>query len=225
MKKVLIVLTNIATYGNYPDATGLWLGEATDFIDELEAARIEFDFVSPNGGYIPIDPRSFKYSNENVFKHYMSEDFIYNALTNSLNPNDINSDNYYAIYYTGGHGVMWDFPHNTNLKRISEKIYNNGGYITSVCHGIAGLFSLEDKNNNPLIFGKKITGFTKTEEYLSGKVRKVPFINEKIAKDKGAIFQKVRAYKSFAIQDGQFITGQNPFSPRDVAKLLIKNLK
>ncbi|MBM7617427.1 putative intracellular protease/amidase [Weissella uvarum] len=225
MKKVLVVLTNVSTYGDHADATGLWLGEATEFVDELNKVGIDVDYVSPEGGYVPIDPRSLKYADENIFEYYKSSDFIDRALTHSMAAKDIKPDEYDAIYYTGGHGVMWDFPNNPYLQRTSERIYQNGGYVTSVCHGIAGLFYLQDENQQPLIAGKQITGFTTTEEYLSGKVREVPFMNEKIAQEKGADFKKARAYKPYAVQDGQLITGQNPFSPRQVARLLINNLK
>lgn len=224
-KKVLIVLTNVATYGQTNDATGLWLGETTEFIDELFKVGIEVDYTSPNGGYVPIDPRSLNYLDENMTSYYKDSDFQKRALMHSIPAKEINPDDYSAIYYTGGHGVMWDFPNNPYLQRISEAIYKNGGYITSVCHGIAGLFFLQNENRKALIAGKKITGFTTAEEYLSGKFKKVPFMNETLAQQRGANFLKKRAYKPFAIQDGQFITGQNPFSPREVAHLLIQNIK
>ncbi|MGY3189808.1 type 1 glutamine amidotransferase domain-containing protein [Lysinibacillus sp. TE18511] len=131
---------------------------------------------------------------------------------------------YIAIYYTGGHGVMWDFPNNPELQQISLTIYNNGGYIVSVCHGIAGLLNIKDKNGDYLIRNKKITGFTTTEEILSTKKSIVPFLNKDIAIEHGAIFQKARAFRSFVVQDGNLITGQNPFSTREVAKKLLTNL-
>ena len=34
MKKVLIVETNITRYQNTKEPTGLWLGEAAEFVDE-----------------------------------------------------------------------------------------------------------------------------------------------------------------------------------------------
>ncbi|MCB6839496.1 type 1 glutamine amidotransferase domain-containing protein [Weissella viridescens] len=225
MKKVLIVMTNVPSYGDSNAATGLWLGEVTEFVEELEKVGIEVDYTSPKGGYIPIDPRSLKYVDNTIMNYYRSSDFIERALTNSLPANAVDADAYDAIYYSGGHGVMWDFPNNPYLQRISERIYQNGGYITSVCHGIAGLFYLQDEQKQPLIAGRNITGFTNGEELLSGKVNQVPFSNERLAKEKGANFEKKRPYKPFAIQDGQFITGQNPFSPRQVAELLIKNLR
>ncbi|OFI48479.1 peptidase C56 [Floricoccus tropicus] len=225
MKKALIVLTNETRYGETAEATGLWLGEATEFIEELENEGIEVDYVSPKGGFVPLDPRSMKYVDDSILSYYERPDFQKRALTNSLKPSDINPSDYFVIYYTGGHGVMWDFPNNHELQEIALSIYNDGGYITSVCHGIAGLLNIKDENDEYLIKGKKITGFTTSEEVLAGKKSIVPFLNEEVATKHGANFQKKRAYKEFAVYDQRLITGQNPFSPRAVAKLLIEEIK
>ncbi|WP_334332724.1 type 1 glutamine amidotransferase domain-containing protein [Companilactobacillus sp. HBUAS59544] len=224
MKKILVVLTNTIRYHGTQQATGLWLGEATEFVDEVTNANFAVDYVSPKGGFVPLDPRSFKYTDKSTMDIYASSDFQQRALTNSLKPEQINPQDYSAIYYTGGHGVMWDFPTDPKLQEITRKIYQQGGLITSVCHGIAGLLNVTDANGKYLIAGKNITGFTTAEEILAGKRKVVPFLNENVAKSHGANFQKKRAYKEFAIQDDQLITGQNPFSARAVAKLVIKNL-
>ncbi len=223
-QKVLVVLTNTTQYGQTTDPTGLWLGEATEFVAPLQAAGIHVDYVSPKGGFVPLDPRSMKYTNPEIMKVYNDPDFQQRALTHSLAAKDVNPADYAAIYFTGGHGVMWDFPDNPDLQRLSLAIYHQGGYLTSVCHGIVGLVNLKDDDGQYLIANKKITGFTNMEERLSGKRKVVPFLSEQAAKQHGANFQKVRAYGSFAVQDGQLITGQNPFSPAAVAKLLLQNL-
>jgi len=223
--KVLVVLTNIETYGNTDDTTGLWLSEATEFVTVMEQAGISVDYVSPKGGYVPLDPRSLKYVNEEIRQVYQADDFRNRALSNSMKPEDVIPEDYDAVYYTGGHGVMWDFPGNAELNEISNLIFQQGGFVTSVCHGIAGLFELQTPSGERLITGKAITGFTTTEEYLSGKALKVPFMNEKIAQKYDANFQKRRAYKPFVVQDGRLITGQNPFSATLVAKKLLVALK
>lgn len=157
-------------------------------------------------------------------KEYKNADFVNRALCNSLSPDQVDPENYQAIYYAGGHGVMWDFPNDANLQHIAYSIYQDGGYITSVCHGIAGLLNIREANGNYLIRDRTVTGFTKAEEILAGKKSVVPFLNQKEVEKRGGTFKKKRAYKEFAIQDGHIITGQNPFSATAVAKLLIKNL-
>lgn len=224
MKKVLIIETNVTRYQGTTEPTGLWLGEAAEFVDEMQKVGIEFDFVSPNGGFVPLDPRSMKYTDESILEIYEDPDFIHRGLTNTLRPDQVNSTDYSAIYYTGGHGVMWDFPEDLTIQNLATAIYDNGGYLVSVCHGVAGLLNIKDKSGNYLIEGKNITGFTTAEEILAGKKSVVPFLNQVAVEKRGGHFKKKRFYREYAIQDGRILTGQNPFSVRAVAKLLINEL-
>lgn len=224
MRKVLIVETNVQNYQGTDEATGLWLGETIEFVNEIQKYGIDVDYVSPKGGYVPIDPRSMKYVDKEIMDTYRHQQFIINGLSNTKKPIDINPKDYVAIYYTGGHGVMWDFPDNQELQKIASEIYANNGYILSVCHGIAGLFNILDEDGNYVISGKKITGFTTSEEILSGMKRKVPFLNQKVAEQRKATFVKKRFYKEFALKDGHIITGQNPFSVKAVAELFLKEV-
>ncbi|WP_283679860.1 type 1 glutamine amidotransferase domain-containing protein [Lentilactobacillus sp. Marseille-Q4993] len=225
MKKVLIVETNVTRYAGTYDATGLWLGESTEFAEELQKVGIAVDYVSPKGGFVPLDPRSMKYVDESIMEFYETNDFKTRGLTETLSPSEVDPDNYFAIYYAGGHGTMWDFPDDKQLQSIALAIYQQNGYVTSVCHGIAGLLNIKDESDNYLIDGRTITGFTKAEEILAGKKSVVPFFNKAEAEKRGANFKQKRAYKDYAVQDGHFITGQNPFSARSVAKLLIKEVR
>lgn len=222
MKKVLIVETNVQKYGDTNDATGLWLGESAEFVDELQKVGWQFDFVSPKGGFVPLDPRSMKYVDAAIMKVYEDPTFIDKALRNTLKPEDVDPSAYDAIYYTGGHGVMWDFPDDPALSQIATEIYTAGGYLTSVCHGIAGLFNVKDGAGQYVIANKKITGFTTSEEVLAGKKKVVPFLNQEMAEQRGAQFVKKHSYQDNVVTDGQLITGQNPFSVRSVAKALIQ---
>ena len=225
-KKILIALTNTPTYGEKHAATGLWLGEAAEFVDEVGKRGFEVDYVSQNGGFVPLDPRSMKpaYLDQATFALYHTPDFQERALARSMSPDDVDAGEYAALYYTGGHGVMWDFPSSEGLARLCLEVYGNGGYLASVCHGIAGLLFVQDRGTY-LVEGKSITGFTKAEEYLSGKSAAIPFWNEQVAKAHGAVFCKKRPFASFAMQDGRIITGQNPESPRAVARLLLENIE
>ncbi len=213
MKKILIVLTNTAAYGERNVATGLWLGEAAEFMDEAIQRGYAVDFVSPKGGYVPLDPRSMKpaYVDRAAFALYRTRDFQERALAHSMRPDDVDPGEYAALYYTGGHGVMWDFPSSEGLERLCLEVYGNGGYLATVCHGIAGLlregrFQIPDR-------GKEHTGFTAMEERLSGKSAVIPFWNEQVAKAHGAVFRKKRPFAEHAIQDGRIITARIPNRP------------
>ena len=225
MKSILVALTNIPTYGEKNAATGLWLGEAAEFVDEVGKRGYAVDYVSPQGGYVPLDPRSMKraYADAATFALYRSQDFKERALARSMRPDDVEAEKYAALYYTGGHGVMWDFPGSEGLARLCLQIYHGGGYLASVCHGIAGLLFVQD-GGRYLVEGKNITGFTTSEEYLSGHGADIPFWNEDVAKEHGGVFHKKRPFAPYAIQDGRIVTGQNPESPRAVARLLLQSL-
>lgn len=225
MKKVLIVLTNTAKYENYDIPTGLWLGELVHFYDEIKKHKLEADFVSPKGGYVPIDPYSMKFADEVDYHWYQNDNFVKAALAQTKSPEEIHSNDYFVIYYTGGHGVVWDFPNNKSIQKITMDIYCSGGFISAVCHGVVGLLDLKTDDGEYLIKNKNITGFTNTEEWLSGKQNKVPFSTENELKKRGANYMKKRFFKAFAVSDNRVITGQNPWSPREVAKLLIQEIK
>ncbi|MCI1554354.1 MAG: type 1 glutamine amidotransferase domain-containing protein [Levilactobacillus sp.] len=224
LKKMLIVLTNTTRYGQTTDPTGLWLSEATEFALLVQQAGYQVDYVSPQGGFVPLDPRSMKYTDEEIMTVYETADFQQRALMNSLRPAQVVPADYVAIYYAGGHGVMWDFPDDEALQTIAAAIYGHGGYVTSVCHGIAGLLNIRTASGAYLIANHRVTGFTKAEEVLAGKRSVVPFFNQAEVQKRGAIFTKKRAYKTYAVQDERLITGQNPFSAKAVAQLLLQAL-
>jgi len=227
MKKILVVLTNTPNFPGKLEATGLWLAEATEFVNVVTKAGFQVDYISPEGGYVPIDPRSLKgtYIKPSDLTLYQSKDFQDRALSNTMTAKDVNPDDYLGIYYTGGHGVLWDFPNNYALQKLTSHIFTYGGYVMSVCHGLAGLLNVKDAADDYLLDGKKVTGFTDQEELLSGKQSYINYSVEKMAKERGAEFQKTIPYTSFAIQDKHLITGQNPMSGGAVADLLIQALE
>ena len=224
MKKILIVETNVNQYKGTNKATGLWLGETVEFLAEIYKYQFEADFVSPLGGYVPIDPRSMKNLDSDVMDIYSNATFIEKGLRNTLSPANVKCEDYIAIYFTGGHGVMWDFPENNALQKIASDIYESNGYVLSVCHGIAGLLNIRLANNDYLIANKKLTGFTKTEERLAMKSKVVPFDNEEMTVKRKGHFSKKRFFKRHVVKDVHLITGQNPYSTRELARTFIKEV-
>ncbi len=224
-KKILVVLTSVEKYPNLNRATGLWLGEAVHFVKKVEAAGYQVDYVSPRGGYTPIDPHSLAMAEPVDWEWYQKKEFM-NRLGKTLKPSEVNPSEYVAVYYTGGHGVIWDFPENKPLQTISRKIYEDGGYVSSVCHGAAGLLNIKLSNGSPLINGKQVTGFSNDEEKLAELDKFVPFLTETELVARGAIYKKAdKAWAPFAVVDGRVVTGQNPASGGAVADLLIAELK
>ncbi|WP_416236206.1 type 1 glutamine amidotransferase domain-containing protein [Spirulina sp. CCNP1310] len=224
MKKILVVVTSVPKYPNLERATGLWLGEAVHFVKKVEAAGYGVDYVSPEGGYTPIDPHSLAMAEAVDWQWYQDKEFM-RKLGATLKPSEVNPDDYIAIYFAGGHGVIWDFPDNEELQAISRKIYEQGGYVSSVCHGAVGLLNIKLSDGTLLIQDKQVTGFSDEEEKLAELDQYVPFLTETELKARGAIYKKAdQPWASFAIADQRLVTGQNPASGSAVADLLLQAL-
>lgn len=224
-KRMLVVLTSCSKYPNLDRATGLWLGEAVHFVKKVEAAGYAVDYVSPKGGYTPIDPHSLAMADAVDWEWYQNKAFM-NKLGATMAPNQVKASDYCCIYYTGGHGVIWDFPDNVDLQRFAREIYEAGGIVSSVCHGAVGLLNIKLSDGKLLIQGKKVTGFSNVEEKLVELDKYVPFLTETELSARGAVYQKAdQPLAAFAVEDNSVITGQNPASGGAVAELVIAALK
>lgn len=225
--KILVVMTNHFAYPNRKDTTGLWLTELTHFYDVARAAGYEMDFVSPRGGSVPLDERSLKVIYlDNAAKIHLANPEFMQHLKTTLEPKAIVPSNYKAVYYTGGHGTMWDFPNNQELKKISETIYQQGGVVSAVCHGVGGLLPLQDHKGQSLIAGRTVTGFANIEETLSGMKSQVPFLLQNQLIEHGAKYKRsLVPFTSYVIADDRIITGQNPQSSKEIAEAVIQRLK
>ncbi len=223
-RKILVALTSVEKYPNLDRATGIWLGEAVHFVDRLEAAGYSVDYVSPKGGYVPIDPHSLAMAEPGDWAAYARPEFR-NALGASLRQDQVKAEDYAAIYYVGGHGVMWDFPEDPGLQSLARDIYENGGYVTGVCHGVVGLLNVSLSDGQGLIAGRKVTGFSNVEEDLAQLTAHVPFLTEDQLVQRGANYVKADApWAPFAVSDARIITGQNPASGGLVAEKLLAEL-
>lgn len=225
--KMLVVMTNHSEYPSRDDSTGLWLTELTHFYEVVHAAGIEMDFVSPKGGKVPLDERSlgWLYSDDNAKALLETSEFAF-KLDNTLAAADVKADGYDVIFYTGGHGTMWDFRGNADLKRLAEGIYQNGGIISSVCHGAAGLLDLQNTDGTALIANKRVTGFSNIEELLSGVNSQVPFHLQSEMEADGANYTKaLLPFTSYVVTDGRLVTGQNPNSSKEVALAVMDSLR
>lgn len=226
-RRVLVVMTNHSKYPSRSDTTGLWLTELTHFYDVFNQAGVAMDFVSPQGGNVPLDERSlgWLYSDKQA-KALLNQPEFVKKLQQTKSPAEVNAADYDVIFFTGGHGTMWDFRNNLELKRVAEGIYQNGGIVSSMCHGAAGLLNLENTDGKPLIAGRKVTGFSNLEETLSGVESQVPFALQTEMQKKGAQYEKgFLPFGSHVVVDGRLVTGQNPGSSKEVAQAVLKAMK
>ncbi|MGE7717695.1 type 1 glutamine amidotransferase domain-containing protein [Priestia megaterium] len=222
-KKTLIVVTNQDQYEATKEPTGLWLGELVHFYDKFKNAGINMDIASIKGGNIPLDPSSISgMLFDKISKQYHSDAAFMKELNNSKKLSDVNSDDYNVIYFTGGHGTMWDFPNSPEIQDISQRIYENGGIVSAVCHGVGALLNIKDSTGQRLIQGKKVTGYSNTEEKLVKAMGKIPFRLEEALKEAGGLYKKsLLPFTSYTRVDGRIISGQNPQSTKEVAEKVL----
>ncbi|AOR30547.1 hypothetical protein BFF78_05300 [Streptomyces fodineus] len=224
MNRILAVVTNQATYGTDPHQTGLWLAELVHFYAGALQAGFEVDIVSPAGGRVPLDPRSTRWADKQT-RDYMNDHAFMSGLNDTSSATDVDPDRYAAIFYTGGHGVMWDFPSNAALQQAARQIYENGGVVSSVCHGACGLLNIRLSDGSLLVEGRTVTGFSTAEERVAMVKKRVPFLLEDELRNRGARYiRNTIPMTPFATADGRLVTGQNPYSTKVVTAKIIETL-
>lgn len=226
MMKILIVVTNVNAYTSGKE-TGLWLSELTHIYHAAQEKGYETTIASPNGGNVPIDPESLKpLTLDKVSKAYWNEPGFRELLKSSKRLADVADQEFGMVYLAGGHGTMYDFPNDTIMQIIIRKQYEGGKMVVAICHGVGGLLNVKLSNGEYLIKGKTITGFNWFEESLARRKKEVPFNLEAGLKERGADYKKAFVpMTSKVVVDGNLITGQNPFSSKETAKVVMKELE
>lgn len=226
MMKILIIVTSIATYKSGLE-TGLWLSELTHIYDKAKEQGYGITIASPKGGNVPIDPESLKpLVLDKMSKNYWEDAAFRKELENSKTLEEVAHETFDLVYLAGGHGTMYDFPNDTAMQAIIRKQYESGRKVAAICHGVGGLLNVKLSNGEYLIKGKKITGFNWFEESLAGRKKEVPFNLEAGLKERESDYTKAFIpMTSKVIVDGNLITGQNPFSSKKMAKVVMEELK
>ncbi len=219
-KRILNVVTNVGHYDDPSHETGLWLSELTHAWHVFDEAGFEQVLVSPQGGAVPLEPRSLKFPNyDKTAKAWRADPAKMALLESTRSPEEIDSSEFDAIYFTGGHAVMYDFPGSEGLQRITREIFERGDIVSSVCHGYCGLLDTKLSNGEYLIAGRKMTGFAWQEEVLARVDKLVPYNAEERAKERGALYEKGKLpFVSYTVVDGNLVTGQNPGSAKATAQ-------
>ena len=225
MKKVLFVLTSHDQLGNTGEKTGFWIEEFAAPFYVLKDNGISITLASPKGGQPPIDPKSempdFQTS---ATARFNDDKETQTALANTEQLASIRQEDYDAIFYPGGHGPLWDLAEDKQSIALIEDFIKNNKPVSAVCHA-PGIFKhTKSTNGESLVKGKKITGFSNTEEDAVQLTNVVPFLVEDMLKQNGAIYSKGSDWTPYALEDDLLITGQNPASSELVAELLLKKI-
>lgn len=224
---VLIVVTNQRIFPGGKASSGVWLSTVARFANVLASNGYNYTFVSPKGGEVQIDKHSLTWMfTKKIDWQYYNDATFREKLQTTLSPHQVNPNDYDAIYFSGGYATLEDFPNNPFLQYITKSIYENGGVVAGIAHGVCGLLNVRLSNDKLLLDNKQVTGFSDVEEILAGNRSYMPFSLEKEIEKRGAIFRKaILPYALFWVSDQQIITGQSPCAAGAIAKEIIHKLR
>lgn len=220
--KILFVLTSHSELGNTGKKTGFWVEEFAAPYYIMADKGVEITIASPKGGQPPIDPASeAPDAQTEATKRYYADAALKEKVAQTQKLAEVNATDFDAVFYPGGHGPMWDLYDDKNSIALIESFWAKGKPVAAVCHAPSALLNVKDKNGEPLVKGKKVTGFTNTEEEGVQLTDVVPYLLEDELKAKGGKYSKGNDWSSYVVDDGMLITGQNPSSSEEAAKKLL----
>ncbi|KTC96701.1 type 1 glutamine amidotransferase domain-containing protein [Legionella feeleii] len=219
---ILMVLTSHNQLGNTGRKTGFWLEEFAAPYFVFRDAGAKLTLASPKGGQPPIDPKSDLPENQtSAMTRFKQDELAKKALSQTIRLADIKAENFDTVFYPGGHGPLWDLAESADSIHLLESFYNSEKPIALVCHA-PGVLRHVTYKGAPLVKGKRVTGFTNSEEEVVHLTKVVPFLVEEELKRLGGHFEKAPDWQSFVVVDGRLITGQNPASSTAGAQELLK---
>ena len=221
-KKVLFVLTSHDELGNTGKKTGFWSEELAAPYYALADKDVEIVLASTKGGQPPIDPKSEEpsFQTDNT-KRMDNDSVLLDKLKNTIPLDAVKMEDYDGVFYPGGHGPLWDLAENATSQKLIVDFYTANKPIAFVCHA-PGVLKDVKVNGEYLVKGKKVTGFTNTEEEGVQLTNVVPFLVEDMLVQNGGVYSKIEDWNPYAVVDGLLITGQNPASSEKVAEELLK---
>ncbi|MDW3191371.1 MAG: type 1 glutamine amidotransferase domain-containing protein [Cytophagales bacterium] len=225
MSKILLVLTSHSELGDTGDKTGYWLEEFAAPYYFFKDRGVDVTLASPKGGLPPVDPKSeLPDFQTDATRRLASDPATMDILSKTVTLSSVNSSYFDAVFYSGGYGPMWDLANNQVSIDLIESFYNSDKPVASVCHAPAIFKNTKDSTGIPLVKGKKVTAYSNSEEEAVQFTEIVPFSVEDMLIANGGIYSKGEDWSSYAQEDGNLITGQNPASAELVANLLLKQL-
>ncbi|QDG54860.1 type 1 glutamine amidotransferase domain-containing protein [Persicimonas caeni] len=217
-------MTNHAELGDTGKKTGYYLSEVSHPYYVFTEAGFTVDFVSPTGGAAPMDPKSEDRSDP-INAQFLDDAELMGRLEDTLAPNEVDAEDYVAVYYPGGHGTMWDLAETPELAKTAAAVYESGGVVGAVCHGPVGLVNIELSDGSYLVAGKKVAAFTNEEERAVELEEVVPFLLQDKLEERGAEFVEGEKFKENVVVDERLVTGQNPASAKAAAEAMVEEIQ
>ncbi|MBU0811235.1 MAG: type 1 glutamine amidotransferase domain-containing protein [Gammaproteobacteria bacterium] len=224
--KILIVLTSHDKLGDTGKPTGFWLEEFAAPYYVFKDAGAEIVLASPKGGQPPLDPKSdAPDAQTEMTKRFKNDAESQALLANTRKLDEVSAADFDTVFYPGGHGPLWDLTGNATSIALIESFIQARKPVAAVCHAPAALVQVRGVDGEYLVKGKRVTGFTNTEEEGVQLTDVVPFLLEDKLKEIGGDYSKGPDWSSYVLVDGLLVTGQNPASSEEAARELLKLLK
>ncbi|TDU25598.1 putative intracellular protease/amidase [Panacagrimonas perspica] len=224
MKKVLMVVTSHDRLGDTGRPTGFWLEEFASPYYVFRDARFEVVVASPKGGRPPLDPKSAEAGFQtDATRRFEADTEAGQVLASSQLLSAQDPAGFDAVFYPGGHGPLWDLVSNPDSLRLIRTMHAAGKIVAAVCHGPAALLNVSI-DGIPIVRGRKVTGFTNTEEEAVGLTQVVPLLVEDEMRRLGGLYAKGDDWAPFVVVDGNLVTGQNPASSGPAARAVVEKL-
>lgn len=223
--KVLMVLTSHDELGNTGKKTGFWLEEFAAPYYVFKDAGADIVLASPAGGPPPLDPKSDLPDSQTEATHRFAADpAAQQALATTVKLSEVKAEDFDTVFYPGGHGPLWDLAESDTSIALIESFVRAGKPIGFVCHAPGVLRHVKAADGQPLVKGRRVTGFTNGEETAVELTDVVPFLLEDELQALGARYEKAGDWQPFTVVDGRLVTGQNPASSESAANALLKLL-
>jgi putative intracellular protease/amidase len=197
--------------------TGLWFEEFAVPFALFREAGYEVVVASPKGGDTPIDPGSLS-------KDEVPDAKALAALKGTQVLADVDLEKHVAVFFPGGHGTMFDLPGSKSVQAAVARFIESKRPTAFVCHGPAGLVGATLSDGTSVVKGRKVTGFTNSEEAAVKLTEKMPFLLETRLGELGGTFSGAENWAVHVVVDGNLITGQNPASSAKAAEAVLAQL-
>jgi len=223
-KRILFIVSNAHFHGDSTLPTGVSFSEIVKAYDTFKKAGYTVDFVSPEGGAIPL---AYINTSEVIHKKYLYNSDFMHAIKNTKQPSQIDPARYVAVHYVGGGNAMYGVADNVDIQNIAMTIYeDHQGIVSSVCHGTAGIVNLKTKDGKYLVSGKRISGYPDSYENQSrAYFKEFPFLIQKTIESRGGQFLFSARNTPHVEVDGRIVTGQNHLSSSLVAQKMVEILQ
>lgn len=223
--KILMILTSHDQLGDTGKKTGFWLEEFAAPYYVFKDAGAQVTLASPKGGQPPLDPVSDAADAQTPATERFKQDAAaQQALASTLLLDSVTVEDFDALFYPGGHGPLWDLAEDATSISLIEQFQGAGKPVAAVCHAPAVFRHTKASDGTPLVSGRRVTGFSNSEEDAVQLTDVVPFLLEDMLKQQGGLYSRGADWESFVVEDGLLITGQNPASSEAAAEALLKRL-